>query len=155
MDFLVVISLVVGILAAAWAVAAIPLGFLTFAGFMSWSTFFAAGGKLTGLKTALISNLVGVFWGVIIIQLSSLFGPFMGQLPGLFVAVVIGAAAMCYQSKIPLLSFIPGTFIGCATYFGANFDLMGTIIGLVCGAVLGYISEAISIKLSKAEETAN
>ncbi len=153
-DFLIIISLVVGILAGLWTVGAASAGLIIFAGFMAWSTFFASGGKLSGLKTTLITNLSGVMWAFIILELSKLFGPIIGQLPGLGVAVVIGATAMCLQSKFSLLAFIPGTFIGCATYFGTNFDLKGTIIALIFGAVLGYISETISIKLSKSEEAA-
>lgn len=152
MNFLIIISLVVGVLAALWTVSAISLGFLTFAGFMAWSTFFASGGKKEGLKTTLVTNLSGVLWGIIILELSKLFVP-LGLLPSWGLAVFIGAAAMCLQSKISLFAYIPGTFIGCATFFGANFDIQGTIIGLIIGAVLGYISEAIYTMLGNESDT--
>lgn len=155
MRFLVIISIVVGVLAGLWTIAAVQLNLIIFAGFMSWSTFFAVGGKASGLKTTLLTNLSGVFWGVVIMFLSGILGPIFGQLIGLGLAVVIGAAIMCLQSKLSLFAYIPGTFIGCATYFGTNFDLPGTVIALILGAVIGYASEYIYTKLGQTEEPSN
>lgn len=153
MTLLIIISVVIGILAGLWAVAAVQLNLIIFAGFMAWSTFFAAGGKLSGLKSSLITNLSGVVWGVVIMALSDFLGPSLGQLPGLGMAVAIGAAGMCLQSKFALLEYMPGTFIGCATYFGANFDFSGTVIALGIGGILGYISEALYTKLDQVKNS--
>jgi len=65
-------------------------------------------------------------------------------------AVLVGIAAffMVLQAKIPALSFIPGAFLGAATavgvVVGANGTWTRTIIALVAGAVLGYLSELLA-----------
>jgi ABC-type uncharacterized transport system permease subunit len=56
------------------------------------------------------------------------------------------------QAKIPALSFIPGAFLGAATAVsvavgaGATFPhpWVKTIIALVAGAILGYLSEMLA-----------
>lgn len=151
MDFLIAVGISVGILAGLWTAGSVSFGLITFAGFLSWASFYAAGGKMEGLKNTLITNFSGVFWGFIIIKLSGLFSPMLGDIAGLGLAVMFGAGAMCWQAKIPMLGFIPGAFIGCSTFFAANFDFMGSVIGLVFGAILGYISELGGLSLAKKE----
>lgn len=60
MSFLTAVG--VGVLAGLWMVTSSALGLLSFAGFLSWASFYAAGGKLKGLKDTLILNFVGVVW---------------------------------------------------------------------------------------------
>lgn len=154
MDFLIAVGISVGILAGLWTVSSISLGLLTWAGFLSWASFYACGGKLVGLKTTLVMNFTGVVWGAIIVGLAGILGPFLGNLPALGVAVFFGAGGMCWQAKyISWLTFIPGAFIGCSTYFGSSFDFMGSVIGLICGGVLGYLSEQGGILLAKRANT--
>ena len=65
-------------------------------------------------------------------------------------SLLVGVAAffMVLQAKIPALSFIPGAFLGAATavsvVVGANGSWTKTIIALVVGAVLGYLSEMLA-----------
>jgi len=153
MDFLTAVGISVGLLAGLWAAGSASVGILTWAGFLSWATFYAAGGKLEGLKKTLIMNFVGVVWGFIIVQLIGVFTPVMGNTLALIIAVFIGAGGMCWQAKIPVLGFIPGAFIGCSTFFGANFDFQASVIGLVLGGLLGYVSEAGGLMLMKKEES--
>jgi len=60
----------------------------------------------------------------------------------------VAALFMVLQSKIAALSFIPGAFLGAATavsvVVGANGTWTRTIVALVAGAVLGYLSEALA-----------
>jgi hypothetical protein len=56
---------------------------------------------------------------------------------------------MCWQARIPVLAFIPGAFIGCSTFFGANLDFSGSALGLICGGILGYASEVGGTFLSR------
>jgi ABC-type uncharacterized transport system permease subunit len=55
---------------------------------------------------------------------------------------------MVLQAKIPALSFIPGSFLGAATavsvVVGANGTWLNTVIALLAGAVLGYLSEMLA-----------
>lgn len=151
MTFLMAVGISVGILAGLWTAVSVSLGLVTFAGFLSWASFYASGGKVNGLKTSLILNFSGVVWGYLIVQLAGLLGPVVGGTVGLGLAVALGAAGMCWQAKISWLGFIPGAFIGCSAFFAANFDFMGAVIGLVCGAVLGYLSEVVALSIQKKE----
>jgi ABC-type uncharacterized transport system permease subunit len=73
-------------------------------------------------------------------------------------AVGVAALIMVLQAKLPLLSFIPGAFLGAATavsvVVGANGSWTKTIIALVAGAVLGYISELVAGALSSPKKAA-
>jgi hypothetical protein len=73
-------------------------------------------------------------------------------LPVLSLLVGVAALFMVLQAKITALSFIPGAFLGAATAVsvvvgaGATFPhpWVKTVIALVAGAVLGYISEMLA-----------
>ncbi|HWQ77897.1 MAG TPA: DUF1097 domain-containing protein [Anaerovoracaceae bacterium] len=146
MSFFVAAGISVGVLAGIYAQWCGLLGLLTWAGFVSWACFYAAGGKVEGLKKTLLANLSGVFWAWIIVLLAGLMGSFPLALG---VAVVIGAFFMCAQAHISLLAFIPGSFAGCATTFGANLDYRAAALSLIAGALLGYLSEIIAVWLVK------
>ena len=66
---------------------------------------------------------------------------------------------MVLQAKIPTLAFIPGAFLGAATavsvVVGANGSWSKTIIALVAGAVLGYLSEMLAGALTRAPKSAS
>jgi hypothetical protein len=72
--------------------------------------------------------------------------------------VGIAALIMVLQAKIPALSFIPGAFLGAATavsvVVGAKGTWTSTIIALVVGAVLGYVSEMLAGAISRPKRTA-
>ena len=152
MDFFWAAGIIAGILAGIWVPASVMFSLHTPAVFFAWATFFALGGKFAGFKGALTTNLAGVVWGIIIIQLAALFGPVMGKFPGMGVAVFIGSMGMIVPAKyVPALRFIPGLFLGCATYFSAGFDWKASIIGLVIGAVIAYISQYATGLITKKE----
>ena len=115
MTYLFAVGITVGILAGAWVYAGGTLGFVGFAGFLGWATYFAAGGGKKGIISTLCSNLSGVFWGVITIWAATTFT----AVPSLFFTIAF-AAIMCWQAKLNLLEFIPGTFIGNATFYAAG-----------------------------------
>jgi len=150
MDVLVALAVSIGILIAAWTyialgtAAALPV----WAGIIAWGCFFAAGGKTTGLTKTVASNLSGVFWAFVALYLSA-------SLPGIgALSLLVGVAAlfMVLQSKISVLSFIPGAFLGAATAVSVVVGAEGkfphpwarTVIALVLGAVFGYLSEMLA-----------
>jgi Protein of unknown function (DUF1097) len=146
MDVLVALAVSIGVLIAAWTYIALGPGALpVWAGIIAWGCFFAAGGKTTGLTKTIASNLSGVLWAFLALTAANSFG---GGLPVLSVCVGVAALFMVLQSKIAVLSFIPGAFLGAATavsvVVGANGTYTRTIIALVAGAVLGYLSEALA-----------
>src|SRR5712691_3658636 len=157
MDVLVALAVSIGILIAAWTyialgtAAALPV----WAGIVAWGCFFAAGGKTTGLTKTIASNLSGVLWAYLALTAANKFG---GGLPVLSAMVGIAAFIMVLQAKISALSFIPGAFIGAATavsvVVGANGTWSKTIIALVAGAVLGYLSEMLAGAMTGAKQSA-
>jgi hypothetical protein len=156
MDALVALALSIGILIAGWTYVALGPGALpVWAGIVAWGCFFAAGGKTEGLLKTLASNLSGVFWAFLALTAWSQFG---GGLPVLSVLVGVAAVFMVLQAKIPTLAFIPGAFLGAATtvsvVVGANGTYPKTIIALVAGALLGYLSEMLAGALTGTKRAA-
>src|ERR671920_1999966 len=150
MDVLVALAISIGILIALWTYVALGLAALpVWAGIVAWGCFFAAGGKTTGLTKTIAANLSGVVWAFLALEASRRLG---GYLPVLSVLVGVAALFMVLQAKIPALSFIPGAFLGAATAVsvvvgaGAAFPhpCSKTVIALVAGAVLGYLSEMLA-----------
>lgn len=151
--FLVAVTLSVGILAGLFNLlyelyarsgASFNLTGLVVAGFLGWATFYAAGAGTDGLTKGIPANLSGVLWAVVIVFIWDKVFAF--NVFGAFVAVAIGAGMMCFQAHLKWFGFIPGAFIGCSTFFalgaGINGDvLFPTIIGLLAGLILGYLSE--------------
>jgi hypothetical protein len=151
MDMLLALGISIGVLIAGWTYVALGPGALpVWAGIVSWGCFFAAGGKTTGLTKTIASNLSGVLWAFLALQAGTMLG---GGTVGLSAAVGVAALAMVMQSKIPALSFIPGAFIGAATavsvVVGASGTWINTVIALLAGAVLGYLSEMLAGMLAK------
>lgn len=150
MDVLVALAISIGVLIAGWTYVALGVAALpVWAGIIAWGCFFAAGGKTTGLTKTIASNLSGVVWAFLALEGSRRFG---GGVPVLSILVGVAAFFMVLQSKIPTLSFIPGAFLGAATAVsvvvgaGTTFPhpWVKTIVALVAGAVLGYVSEMLA-----------
>jgi hypothetical protein len=151
MDALLALGLAIGVLIAGWTYVAIGVAALpVWAGIIAWGCFFAAGGKTEGLLKTIASNLSGVFWAFLALYVWNAAGQ---GVPLLSLLVGVAAFAMVLQAKIPALSFIPGAFLGAATavsvVVGANGTYLNTIIALVAGAVLGYLSEMLAGAMGK------
>lgn len=156
MDVLLALGISIGVLIAGWTYVALgPAALPVWAGIAAWGCFFAAGGKTTGLVKTLASNLSGVLWAFLALQAAARFG---GGTPVLSAAVGVAALFMVLQAKIPTLSFIPGSFIGAAVavsvVVGANGTWSKTIIALVAGALLGYVSEMLAGMVPGPKKTA-
>jgi uncharacterized protein DUF1097 len=160
MDVLVALSISIGVLIALWTYVALGVaGLPVWAGIVAWGCFFAAGGKTTGLSKTIAANLSGVVWAFLALYAAKTLG---GTVPVLSLCVGVAALLMVLQAKIPALSFIPGAFLGAATAVsvvvgaGAAFPhpWIKTIIALVAGAVLGYLSEMLAGSMSRAPRRA-
>jgi len=132
-----------------------PLTGVGVACFFAWATFYAIGGKKSGFVRGLATNYVGVFWGMVMIFVWGLFG-FTGTLNivGAFVGLFVGAFGIVMTAHVKLLSFIPAAFIGSATFFALGATINGatlfpTLIGLLCGMILGYLSEVFTKPIEK------
>lgn len=152
MNGLNAISLSVGLCVGVWCFA--TLGYLepkvmTWITFLTWASFFAAGGGTTGLKKAVASAFAGALISAAVVWLNSQVGGGV-QGVGLVIFSVLLAAlgwVLCQLSKIDLLSFIPGGFIGAASFFGAGAPLgdklVWVLVSILCGAAMGLVSEKI------------
>jgi hypothetical protein len=149
MDVLVALAISIGVLIAVWTYVALGVAALpVWAGIIAWGCFFAAGGKTTGLTKTIASNLSGVVWAFLALYAARSLG---GGTPVLSVLVGVAALFMVLQSRIATLSFIPGAFLGAATAVSVVVGAQGTphpwiktIIALVVGALLGYLSELLA-----------
>lgn len=130
------VAVSVGVLAGIWTQLSVELGLITWVGFVAWACFFAAGGGATGFVRALAALVTGVVYGWLVSMLLT-YAPFPGALA---VGIAVVAAAMCLQAGWAPLSFIPGAFLGTAVFFGTNLALTPTIVALVAGAGLGWLS---------------
>jgi hypothetical protein len=151
------ISLSVGLWVGLWCFA--TLGFLepkvmTWITFLTWASFFAAGGGRTGLGKAIAGGFAGALVSALVVWLNSQLGGGVQGVGLLIFSLLLAALgwALCQMSKLPLFSFIPGAFIGAASYFGAGAPLddklLWVLVSLVCGAVMGLISERVGQALT-------
>jgi hypothetical protein len=159
MDVLVALAISIGILIAVWTYIAVGVAALpVWAGIVAWGSFFAAGGKTTGLTKTIAANLSGVFWAFVALYAAKSLG---GSVAVLSVLVGLAALFMVLQAKIPTLSFIPGAFLGAATAVSVVVGAQGiphpwikTVIALLAGAVLGYLSELLAGTMSRRQRRA-
>jgi hypothetical protein len=154
MSLLTALAVSIGVLIAVW----VKLGATLFptvplavpAGIIAWACFYAAGGKVTGLQKTIAANVSGVVWiliAMLVINAANLGGV-------AWIIIGVAAAMIVLQSKIPALSFIPGAFCGAAVAAasGAGTDLRANVmiaLALVVGAILGWISEAAAVAMSR------
>lgn len=153
MDMLMALALSIGVLIAVWVkVGPMVFGSLAIAvpaGIVAWACFFAAGGKTTGLQKTVAANVSGVVWVWIAMTLIGALQ--MSNLAFVFVGVV--AFILVLQSKVGLLSFIPGAFCGAAiTAASGASDVKSYLmvaLAMIAGAILGYVSEMAGGMLAK------
>jgi len=149
------IGISIGVLAGIWTalstnivMTSMPL--ITWVGFAAWACYFAAGAGVTGLTKSVATNLSGVVYGFLVLAFIT-HATFKGNLA---IAVAVIALLMCLQASISVLSFIPGAFIGAASYFGTVYSFWPTVVAIVLGALFGYASgvlgEMIQARVSPA-----
>jgi hypothetical protein len=144
MDMLLALAVSIGVLIGVWTyLAASFLALPVWVGIIAWGTFYAAGGKTDGLVKTIGSNLSGLVWVFIAMTVAAKVGGGTGTLS---VILAVVAFFLVIQSKISILSFIPGAFIGAATTVGAGGSADPSSLGkiaaaFVLGAVFGYLSE--------------
>ncbi|MFC4782833.1 DUF1097 domain-containing protein [Nocardioides sp. MAHUQ-72] len=134
------IGVSVGVLAGLWTQVSIELELVAF---IAWACYFAAGGRRDGFTKGLAANLAGVFWGWVASQVLEQL-TFTGAVA---IAVTVVALILCVQAAAAPLSFIPGAFAGTAVFFGTAFDTWGTVIALVAGACLGWVSDVLGARI--------
>lgn len=138
-------ALSVGILSWLWAYLSNIFGLITWVGFIGCTSYFANGAGNKALKKSLICNFTGIIYALAIIYLSKII-PISNSgaiLTGIF------SFLMCYQAKSKHLDFIPGTFLGACSTFGADGKVLLVVISLICGALVGHFSHLGGIYIHK------
>lgn len=116
--------------------------------FAAWACFYAVGGRKQGFVKNLGSTLSGLAWGYLAVLTWTQVRATSIPLLGLLVGVI--AFGMCVQARWTVVSFIPGAFVGAASYFGfggaSKFAHTGSLVAsvgtsLVVGTVLAFTSE--------------
>lgn len=141
---------------AIWSFGAPEIGLLSWAGFAGCTSYFACPDKgWKGVKSCFFCVLSGIIYALLTLYLGKVF-PSFGI--NLFVALVL-VHLMCIQSRISLLAYIPGTFFGSFSTFGAGGDLiiipsmlLGILLGLCCDKGGGLLFKYIGKKDELTEE---
>lgn len=145
MNAYVAVGITIGVLAGLWTWASVSGGLITWVAFVSWALFFAAGGGFAAVRKVVPTVVTGVIYGTLLLAIVGMAGgPVV--LP---VGIAVIAFLMCVQANWSVLAFIPGAFAGCAALFGGAGDWLGVSIALICGALLGWFSEAAATALNR------
>jgi hypothetical protein len=127
--------------------------------FIAWASFFILGGKFSGLKQSIASNLTGIaIASLTLLSISALGGNPLAAA----ICVGIGSAAMVQASKIPLLAAIPAIVWGFAstvgtsiatgkpiTTLGIDNPALVAAAAMILGGVFGYLSEVWGDAMSR------
>jgi hypothetical protein len=119
--------------------------------FIAWASFFILGGKSSGLKQSIASNLTGIAIASLTLLTIALLNanPLVAA-----ICVGVGSAAMVQVSKIPLLTAIPAIVWGFASTVGTTVatgkpittpgldnPALVAAAAMILGNVFGYLSE--------------
>lgn len=147
-------ALFTGLLCGLWAGFAGFIALNVWAGFAGCTAYFATGKHdLSALLTTIITTLVGALMAFLMILLENeAFGFIGGPIAGTL-GVGILVAAIVLLGVYRWLSFVPGMFVGCYTFFAidgmndSNWIILCS--SLIVGAVLGYVCDVGGTKLGK------
>jgi Protein of unknown function (DUF1097) len=119
--------------------------------FIAWASFFILGGKSSGLKQSIASNLTGIAIASLTLLAISRFetSPVIAA-----ICVGLGSAGMVQASKIPLLTAIPAIVWGFASTVGTTIatgkpittpglenPALVAACAMILGGIFGYLSE--------------
>jgi|GEM_PF-840239 len=131
------LALSIAVLAGIWTYISAQFNILTWPAFVGWALFFASGGTAESVKKAFFPSVCGIILG----YLAVIFAPYLGgQGIGIAIGVTIIAFIMVMLAPISIFSFVPAQFASCATFFGTGAKFWPTVIPLVIGIGLGYVS---------------
>ncbi len=131
------LALSIAVLAGIWTYFSGQFNLLTWPAFVTWALFFASGGNADSVKKTFFPSVCGVILG----YLAVICAPYLGGPElGIAVGVTIIAFIMVMLAPVDLFAFVPAQFACCAAFFGAGARFWPTIIPLVIGIGLGYIS---------------
>jgi hypothetical protein len=150
MDRVTVLAVAAGVLMAVLVKLAPALSISTGICMVAFAVSFGAGGGIGGLIKSVASLLAGAIWtllaNMLVVAHESSLSEYRWALFGIIVLIVI------VQSKVRLLSYIPGALCGVAMAAGApSLRPYGLLVGLalVLGSVFAFGADAITGLVSK------
>jgi hypothetical protein len=144
------VSLSIGILCGIWFhITVLSPWLVAWVGYAAWASFYYAGGDKAALPKSIAANIAGMVQGAIFFWLWVQFGG--GNM--LFLSLIIGifCFVMTMEGSIPLLSAIPGQFVGAAVFFGNlgghNGDIWATLLNTLICMLIGNFAGLLSAEL--------
>ncbi len=158
MNGLTATGITVGISAGVWQLISSHVGLehgwelLGTIGFVAFCSFYAAGGGKAGFVRSLFVNYSGAVWAFLAALASGWLAALSG-ISGFWASVIVTvpfSAAIVWQGRFSLTSFIPGGFLGMTLFFASGLNWPVTLLGFFAGNCVGLISEYSGRRLCEA-----
>lgn len=154
------VSISIGVLCGLWFQITMWLPWLVaWVGYAAWASFYYAGGDQKALGKSIAANVAGMVQGAVFFWLWTQFGG--GNIILLSIWIGVFCFVMTIEGNIPLLSAIPGQFLGAAVFFGNLgghkgdiwVTLGNTFVCMLIGNLAGILSAKLPglVKQQKAE----
>lgn len=154
------VSISIGVLCGLWFQITLWVPWLmAWVGYAAWASFYYAGGDNAALGKSIAANVAGMVQGALFYWLWLKFGG--GNLIILSAWIGVFCFTMTMEGNIPLLSAIPGQFVGAAVFFGnlgghkgdIVVTLINTFVCMLIGNLAGILSAKLPTFFQKKEET--
>jgi hypothetical protein len=169
MDLITALAISIGVLggiATFVLLSPIGLGLQIWAAFIAWATFYHCGGKEAGLVKTLTHTIFGAIMAYVALLLVTQvpIGNAIGVPLWAGIAVLVTVFILVYAAKQETLSDIPasvygyaaaaglalaGNKLGAVTSVSLDNPFINTVLSLIVGAVLGYVSQKIALAIMK------
>ncbi len=144
------VSISIGVLCGIWFHLTVMVPWLVaWVGYAAWASFYYAGGNQEALGKSIAANVAGMVQGALFFWLWVTFGG--GNMILLSVWIGLFCFVMTIEGNIPLLSAIPGQFVGAAVFFGNlgghKGDIVATLVNTFVCMLIGNLAGILSAKL--------
>jgi hypothetical protein len=144
------VSISIGVLCGIWFHLTVMIPWLVaWVGYAAWASFYYAGGNHDALVKSIAANVAGMVQGALFFWLWVTFGA--GSMILLSAWIGLFCFVMTIEGNIPLLSAIPGQFVGAAVFFGNlgghKGDIVDTLVNTLVCMLIGNLAGLLSAKL--------
>lgn len=144
------VSISIGVLCGIWFHLTVMVPWLVaWVGYAAWASFYYAGGNQEALGKSVAANVAGMVQGALFFWLWVTFGG--GNMILLSVWIGLFCFVMTIEGNIPLLSAIPGQFVGAAVFFGNlgghKGDIVATLVNTFVCMLIGNLAGILSARL--------
>ncbi len=144
------VSISIGVLCGIWFHLTVMVPWLVaWVGYAAWASFYYAGGNQEALGKSIAANVAGMVQGALFFWLWVTFGG--GNMILLSVWIGLFCFVMTIEGNIPLLSAIPGQFVGAAVFFGNlgghKGDTVATLVNTFVCMLIGNLAGILSARL--------